>query len=308
MHMERGAMKTVTLVLVMLFSGTAVTVYPDETAESVYAQSQKVVVPIQELQSICTPGLPQSIQKVPTFGTGFFVLRDEPGSKSLWLVTARHVVEPHADMLAKGRIGAESKTSYMTLPRAQWVFHPNPPKPATLPIDVAVMKVKADGAIAFRYCPAQCSEDLKLRKPFDNQLGDKPEPTNHALFFGYPEGDVIPGELPPFVRSGIVAYAETNPQMKISGLPLADDSIFFIDAPSFGGNSGGPVMREPDPFHLQVQLFGLVTGSSPSHSYTIVTSVGRIKETIDFAAAQQAAIPPQYSWSTTPPSFSHSCK
>lgn len=169
-------MKTVALVLLMLCSGTAVIVHADETAESLYAQSQKVVVPIQELQSICTPGLPQSIQKVLTFGTGFYVLRDEPGSESLWLVTARHVVEAHADMLAK------SKTSYMTLPRAQWVFHPSPQKPAMLPIDVAVMKVKADGAIAFRYCPAQCSEDLKLKKPFENQLGGKPEPTNHALF------------------------------------------------------------------------------------------------------------------------------
>jgi hypothetical protein len=296
------------LLSILLSVEPIVSAQAEEAKDSIYAQSQKIIVPIQELQSICTPGLPQSIQNVVTLGTGFYVLRDEPVSKSLWLVTARHVVEPHADLFAKGRAGAELKTTlYMTLPRAQWVFHPSPTKPAIFPIDVAVMKVKAEGIIAFRYCPAECSEDTTLKKQFMNHLGDKPEPTNHALFFGYPAGDVAPGELPPFVRSGIVAYAESNPQMKIGGLPLADDSIFFIDAPSFGGNSGGPVMREPSPFQSQVQLFGLVTGSSPSHSYTIVTSVARIKETIDYAV-QQTSIPPQYSWSTTPPSFSHSCK
>ncbi len=301
--------KITTLALVSLSVGAALNVSADERQATLYAASIHGVVPIQELQSLCTPGLPQPIQTIVTLGTGFYVLLDQSGPNSLWLVTARHVVERHADLLVKARIGSETKeTAYMVLPRAKWIFHPSPTVQGVMPIDVAVMKVKPPiGSIAFRYCRGECEEDPTSKQRFPNDLDTVPEPTDHALFFGYPAGDVVPGELPPFVRSGIVAYAEANPYLKIDGLPLADESVFYIDAPSFGGNSGGPVMREPSLFRPKIQLFGLVTGSNPSRSHTIATSVTKIKETIDHAA-KQTSLQAEMSWSKTPPSLPRSCK
>ena len=65
--------------------------------------------------------------------------------------------------------------------------------------------------------------------------------------------------------------------------------MYFVDAPSFGGNSGGPVLREPLPPPLSddVELRGLVTGGhSGGRDYAIITSVTRIRETLVHARLQ----------------------
>lgn len=275
-----------------------------QKVDSIYAQAIRNVVPIKELQSLCTPGLIKPKQNLVTLGTGFYVTRDANGELSTWLVTARHVVEGHADLIAKAR--PANSEAFLVLPHAKWIYHPGPNPNGRLPIDVAVMKVLVPGdTVAFRYCVGQCSVDPKTKRQYMNHLEGLAEPTDHVLFFGYPAGDVNPDEVSPFVRSGIVAYALRNPGFLIGGLLPADEKMFYVDAPSFGGNSGGPVMLEPSPLSEKVRLWGLVTGSSSSRDYTIVTSGARIKEAIEHAVTQTVAS--QDSWAHTPPSLEHAC-
>lgn len=239
-----------------------------------------------------------------TLGTGFYVLRDADGELSTWLVTARHVVQGRADLVAKTR---DSKNeAFLVLLQKQWTFHAGPNPEGLLPVDVAVMKVLVpNDTVAFRYCVGQCSIDPKTKEQHMSHLEGLPEPLDHVLFFGYPAGDVNPDEAPPFVRSEIVAYAMRPPGFSINGLQPADEKMFYVDAPSFGGNSGGPVMLEPNPLFQRVRLWGLVTGSNSSRNYTVVTSVARIKETIEHAVTQ--SLVPQGSWSSTRPVLEHSC-
>ena len=82
-----------------------------------------------------------------------------------------------------------------------------------------------------------------------------------AIFFGFPESDITKEALEPFARAGIVAYTERNAGIRIDGRLAADTDMYFVDAPSFGGNSGGPVLRELLPgFRNGIELRGLVTG------------------------------------------------
>jgi hypothetical protein len=106
-----------------------------------------------------------------------------------------------------------------------------------------------------------------------------------ALFFGFPMGDVAQYGVEPFARGGIVAYTAKNPDLNIDGRPLADDTVFLVDAPAFLGNSGGPVIREPRVLRAEIELWGLVTGMNLAvgKNYTIVTSVKRISETLVYA-------------------------
>jgi hypothetical protein len=162
-------------------------------------------------------------------------------------------------------------------------------------------------AIAFRYCLGDCAAKPESGERVESNLEKGPEPTEHAVFFGYPEGDVAPAESRPFARSGIVAYSAPNPRFRINGRPLADQEMFYVDAPSFPGNSGGPVMREPALLSGGIRLWGLVTGSNQvGRDYTVVTSVERIKQAIEHAVALKAER--TNVWSVRPPSMNRACE
>ena len=63
--------------------------------------------------------------------------------------------------------------------------------------------------------------------------------------------------------------------------------MYFVDAPAFGGNNGGPVLREPLPFHDGIELRGLVTGrQGGGRDYAIITYVTRIRETLVHARSR----------------------
>ena len=82
----------------------------------------------------------------------------------------------------------------------------------------------------------------------------------------------------------MVAYTAFNPDFRIDGKLVPDDSIYYIDSPSFPGNIGGPVLREPLPFRGGVNLWGLITGGNRvGRDYAIVTRPEKILETIKHA-------------------------
>jgi hypothetical protein len=264
--------------------------------EGLYSQLVQGVIRLEEHQSICTPGRELAIERDVPVGSAFFI-RDRLTGKDtgevnrLFLVTARHVVENHADLFARIKAGPHSSNIVvLRLPRQLWVFHPAPTQKGKFPIDVAVMMIPPTDFIKiFLHCtsadnPGGCGIREKTKEPLENQLDEPPTVMDPALLLGFPSQHVAKQAFEPFARAGIVAYTAVNPDLNVNGLPLADDSVFLIDALAFPGNSGGPVMREPRALSGGIRLWGLVTGSEPYQArYTVATSVKRIHETLVYA-------------------------
>lgn len=220
--------------------------------EGFYSQLVRGVIRIEEHQSICTPGREWAFERDVAVGTGFFIQDRLPGEGAgeinrYFLVTARHVVENHTDLFARVQAGpASTETVVLRLPRKFWVFHPAPIQGPKFPIDVAVMLIPEMGFIkAFLHCtsdenPGGCGIDEETKQPLRNQLAEPPTVMDRVLLLGFPGDDVAKQAVEPFARAGIVAYTAPNPNLAIEGLPLANDSVFLIDALAFPGNSGGP--------------------------------------------------------------------
>ena len=286
------------LFILLVFCGQEICAQ-EATKEPFYQQIVRAVIRLEEHQSICVPGRDWSVERNVTIGTGFFVQDRLPGTVNkganrFFLVTARHVVENHADIFARVATGESGHdAAVLLLPRKLWVFHPGPNPEGTFPIDVAVMRVEdRDFMKVFLHCteeenPEGCGESESTGKPSLNQLNKPPSVMERAIFFGFPESDITKEALEPFARAGVVAYTERNADFRITGRLSADPGMYFVDAPASGGNSGGPVLREPLPFHDGIELRGLVTGrQGGGRDYAIITSVTRIRETLVHARSR----------------------
>jgi hypothetical protein len=274
-----------------------------------YEQISGNVVQIKEHRSVCVEGLEWAKEEDKVVGSGFFVKRISGNDVELFLVTARHVVDKQYDLFISSLHPKDAnKKIYLKLPRNLWIFHPGPNPRGKFPIDVAAMKVKAFASvIAFVYCPNDCPKSSDKNKPRNNQLGETAEVGKRAIFFGFPVILVPVGSLEPFARTGVIAFKGFNPKLPISGLVPADKKLFYVDAVSFSGNSGGPVMQEPLPLQGQINLWGLITGGTPSIlDFAIVTSVERIKQTIEHA--NEIRIPVNNRWTIESPSLPIRCE
>jgi len=259
----------------------------EKEKETLYEQLTRGVVRLEEHQSICIPGLEWAYERNVPVGSAFFIHDSYKGVSRLFIVTARHVVEKRADLFARVKIDITSnKCLILLLPKSLWVFNPSETKKGYLPVDVAVMQIQPIKSIKhFLHCEndEDCGKD-KENKQKKNQLGESPKVMDRAIFFGFPGGDVAKESLEPFARAGVVAYTAFNPDVRINGKIVPEDSIYYIDAPCFPGNSGGPVLREPLPLRGGVHLWGLVTGGNMvGRDYTIVTRPEKILETIEYA-------------------------
>ena len=139
--------------------------------------------------------------------------------------------------------------------------------------------------------PDGCGTNKSTGKQL-NQLTKPPSVTQRAIFFGFPVSDITKAGITkaavePFARTGVIAYIEPNPELWIEGKQIADAEMYLVDAPSSGGNSGGPVLREPLPSRGGVEVWGLVTGGSRlGGDSTLVTSVRRIHEALVHARSR----------------------
>lgn len=262
-----------------------------EAKEGFYTQLTRAIVRLEEHQSLCTPGREWARERDAAVGSAFFVRDSFEGRDHFFVVTARHVIEGRADLFARVQIDPETDgQAVLILPRRLWSFHPHPTTPGQFPVDVAVMRIPQTPFIkAFLNCPTggkdgECGREEKTDKPHDNQLVESPAVMERAIFFGFPSGDVATQSPEPFARAGVVAYTAPNPDVKIDGKPVTQDSVYFVDAPSFPGNSGGPVLRERLRLTRGVHLWGLVTGSKPlGKDYTVVTRPEKIAEALSHA-------------------------
>ena len=277
--------------------------------ESLYDQLTRGVVRIEEHQSICTPGRDWSYERNVPVGTAFFVHDKYKDVSNFYIVTARHVVEKKADLFARVRINSKSNEYVvLLLPRKLWVFNPSRIKRGSIPVDVAVMRIRPTKFIkSFLFCEDDevCEKDSNDKQP-KNQVSESPNVMDRAIFFGFPGGDVAKESLEPFARAGVVAYTAFNPGVRIDGKLVPNDSIYYIDSPSFPGNSGGPVLREPQPLRGGVLLWGLITGGNKvGRDYAIVTRPEKILETIKHA--RQAAKINEKGWQKHLPKLPVKC-
>jgi hypothetical protein len=204
------------------------------------------------------------------------------------------------------------ETAVLLLPHELWIFHPGPNPQGLFPIDVAVMLIPPTPFLkTFLHCmdddnPDRCGMNETTKKPLRNQVGEPPSVLDRAVFFGFPGGDVATQAVDPLARAGVVAYIATNPDLRIDGRLLVDNSIFLVDAPAFPGNSGGPLIREQLPLQGGVHLCGLVTGGSLfGKDYVVVTSVKRIHETL--VHARKIAKMNKEVWRSKPPRLPLRC-
>ena len=153
--------------------------------------------------------------------------------------------------------------------------------------------------------PEGCGESESAGKPPLNQLNNPPFVMERAIFFGFPGSDITKEALEPFARAGVVAYTERNAEFRIGGRRVADPDMYLVDAPAFGGNSGGPVLRELLPFSAGIELRGLVTGHGGDRDYASITSVTRIRETLVHARSRAGRNPD--GWQTVVPTLPIRC-
>ena len=259
--------------------------------KTLYEQITSNVSRIYEHQSLCTPGRTWAEEKDAPLGTAFIVAdyrADQSRSIPLYfLVTARHVVENHCDLFARFQTVDNKDKAILRLPRDLWVFHPQLAPEGFFPIDVAVMRIPPRNfLVPFLLCDEDeqgfCGREKggNLEK---NELGYLPEIMDRTVFFGFTGNNHLFDDTKPQARAGIISYSFSN-NLMIDGRKTSDKEMLFIDAPSFPGNSGGPLIHEILPHQEEIRLYGLISGSaSHGKDYAIATSVKRIIETINHA-------------------------
>lgn len=241
------------------------------------------VIRIEEHQSVCTHGLSWGLEKDVSIGSAFFIYDSIINNKGkeegrLFIVTARHVVEKKYDLFARIRSIDSQKNLILRLPKKLWIFHPAPPEIGKFPIDVAVMQLPLNNIVPYAFFNYEKPSYSDISQVMENQLSKLPTVMEHAIFFGFPDPAWVPNVIAPFVRSGIISYTGPFSNLVISGQPCQDEKMFYIDAVSLPGNSGGPVIQESPLF-----LLGLVSAGNTGNGYAIITSVERIRETIQYA-------------------------
>jgi S1-C subfamily serine protease len=246
--------------------------------ESLYQQFSRAIVRLEEPD------------KHRSLGTGFFVHQKADGD-TYFLVTARHVVDPRVDLRARvptQRID-DGKTDVVELriPKDAWVYHPAGERTVEFrgkseklgAVDVAVAKIPPlqDRRVrAVSYCSGVCPEGVAQQFLDGDAL-----PPAQVLVWGFPGNlGFLLTEQRPMARLGVIAMVAEEPFVRTEN-ELRDERVLLIDAPSFGGNSGGPVFTYPRAGPMR--LAGLISAMNRSLAYAIAEPVSRIAEALQTA-------------------------
>lgn len=257
--------------------------------EDLYSQLNRAVIRLEHFETIQKEGAPKLITQNKPDGTAFFVQSE----KSLFVVSARHVVEQLYDLHARveclNKKSGEKEVILLKLPRTRWIFHANKGDKDTHYVDIAAMRIRwiKDRTIkCFTYeLPDSKNKDK-------NQLPTKdPSPPRKILVFGFPlDIGFRLLEQRPFVRAGIIAMRTGKKflEMQIGEAnKFAEERCFVIDAESFPGNSGSPVLNQTSLTDSKLQLLGLLSASNQSMDFGVVEPVSRIREVLDQAKKQK---------------------
>lgn len=268
--------------IIFLISCTHLYTYADEKEkEALYDQLNRAIIRLEHIERIIQEGSKDILIKNVPDGTAFFVNSE----KSLFLVSARHVVEKpydlHARVQCMNRKTGEKEVILLTLPRADWVCHNNSGDKDTNYVDVATMKVnwiKDRSVKSFHYAPKHFENHSKNQLPYED-----PNPPNPILIFGFP-ADVgfVLMEQKPLGRFGVISMKTEKEFLKIKG-KFIEERCCLIDARMFPGNSGSPVINQPRIGASKPDLLGLVIATNNALDFGIIETVSRVREVIDLA-------------------------
>ena len=206
-------------------------------------------------------------------GTGF-LYRHPIGEKDgmtyyrSFLVTNRHVIDGGAKYIRFNHVvkGDIEISSIASVAIGSWTVHPKGS-------DVAVIPVSDRG-------PLMDGRDVMKIEIFVGGIGtpsDKELPEivegNGVFLLGFPLGLIGEARNYPIVRSGIIA--------RIQDWLQGDERTFLIDAPTFPGNSGGPVVLKPEGVAIKgtreithALLIGMIRSYIPSRDVAVSSQTG----------------------------------
>lgn len=257
----------------------------EDKEESFYEQISQGVIRLEHHEEIKQEGSNKAKSRNVSNGTAFFVR----SGKSLYVVSARHVVEKghnlHARVRCKNRETGNFELALLKLPRERWFFHPDEGDRDTNYVDVAAQKIhwiKDRRIRTFRYEPKDSKDFKKNQLPLEDAT-----PPKKILVFGFP---VDIGfkllEQRPFGRSGIIAMVTGKEFLKLSPTKFAEERCSLIDADMFPGNSGSPIINQFSPSDPEPKLLGLVIASNLKLNFAVMEPVSRIREVLDLAKEQ----------------------
>ncbi|MBA3034991.1 MAG: trypsin-like peptidase domain-containing protein [Desulfobacterium sp.] len=272
-------MARIAIAIYLLLIGLTGNAIAGDNQESFYAKIGRTVIRLEYLTETLKEGNVKSVTASNPDGTGFFIL----SGNSLFLVTARHVVDTDHDLRARVNIFNEvtkkSAILLLRLPRKNWIFHPDNGNDKIDAVDVAVIKLPipiiegdfSNSFGAFIYDPNNSK---------DNQLPAKDAlPPEQVVAFGFP-GDT--GfkllEQRPMGRFGIIAMVTGEEFVKIDNNKFANGRCSMLDIKAFPGNSGSPVISATG----NINLLGVLIASNSS-DFALIEPVSRIREIMDIA-------------------------
>jgi len=257
--------------------------------EDLYSQLNRAIIRLEHLEAIQQEGSPNVIRQNKPDGTAFFV----QSGRSLFVVSARHVVEQAYDLHARveslNTKSGEKEVILLKLPRNRWVFHHETGDKDTHPVDVAAMRIRWIKDRSIRYFTYELPDSETKDK---NQLPlEDPLPPRRILVFGFPlDIGFKLLEQRPFGRGGIIAMRTGKKflRMNLKGVDkFAEERCYIIDIEAFPGNSGSPIMNEPSLTDSRIQLLGLLSATNQKMDFAVVEPVSRIREVLDLARDQK---------------------
>ena len=261
----------------------------EKEKDDLYSQLNRAIIRLEHYETIQQEGSPNIIRQNKPDGTAFFV----QSGKSLFVVSARHVVEQAYDLHARVEClntkSGQKEVILLKLPRNRWVFHHESGDKDTHSVDVATMRIRWIKDRSIKHFTYELPDSENKDK---NQLpSEDPLPPRRILVFGFPlDIGFKLLEQRPFGRAGIIAMRTGKKFLKmiLKGLDkFAEERCYIIDVEAFPGNSGSPVMNEPSLTDSKIQLLGLLSATNQNMDFAVVEPVSRIREVLDLARDQK---------------------
>jgi len=279
--MGRKYLQTVFILLIIIMKYPLMC-YAEEN-ESFYKQLSKAIFQLEHYEKIKIEGMDRTNERFVPEGTGFFVRYED----SLYIVSARHVVDKPFDLYAKINCRnintKEHDIALVKLSKNKWIFHPEEGNENTRPVDVAVMKiypVKDRDIIHFSHFSSPS-------KTVDQFAGKDPEPPKEILVFGFPInlGFELKEEKNPMGRKGIASMVMEKPFIMSKG-KYFDKKTVLVDVDAFPGNSGSPAISIST-FGGKIKLEGLLIATNIGGRYAVIEPISRIKEVLEVAKDEE---------------------
>ena len=263
------------------------------------------MIPFQFRNAVVAIGERTNQSKESWFASGFIVgkkLADNSGRSNVFLITNKHVVEGRTGVILRfnkqGGGVADKIVTLMQNGQRLYSCHPNPQ------VDIVACELLGGiiekSNLQFDWFDL---DDHSLTLKEMQSTGVDEGCIVYAI--GFPMGIVAEEIKAPFVRMGCISRIE-------DAFNNIGDSSFYVDAQTFPGNSGGPIVSRPEiigvgntKFNSKANLVGVLNSYRPyrdilmsrqtgepvmvhreNSGLTRVFPVDRIKEVVDVELAR----------------------